>query len=197
MQRCPWCFLPNLACSAVAAWPDGQQQTVELDTKTSPWMLANRLGLSLSTVYEYVCPTTDIEIRVIPIPMTRTHVEVLPVDTLVHQDVHLDNDSNMWWSYKILIHNRSQDTFVLKRRTWFTIDEHDVVHATTTGNGVVGVNPALTPEQPTFQYTSMCRLPYPSSGRMGGQFLFQRGDESVEVFIPTFDLRCPVRTDKS
>lgn len=48
------------------------------------------------------------------------------------QDVHLDSDNSMWWSYKILIHNHSQDTVVLQEVpqnptvVWVT-DKGDIV----------------------------------------------------------------------
>jgi len=96
------------------------------------------------------------------------------------------------FTYRIMIENRSEYTVQLLRRRWNIFDsngEHRVVE----GDGVVGQQPVLTPNE-IYEYESACNL-VTDIGKMKGIYQMIRiiDKEKFYVEIPEFKLIAPQR----
>ena len=94
-------------------------------------------------------------------------------------------DANEWvFGYNIVIANNSDVRVQLLRRHWQIIDGDGQEHIVD-GDGVIGQQPLLEPEQ-AFKYASFCPLPT-VWGTMEGHYIFQTDDaETFEVQIARF-----------
>ena len=94
-------------------------------------------------------------------------------------------DANEWvFGYNIVIANNSDVRVQLLRRHWQIIDGDGQEHIVD-GDGVIGQQPLLEPEQ-AFKYASFCPLPT-EWGTMEGHYIFQTDDaETFEVQIARF-----------
>lgn len=93
------------------------------------------------------------------------------------------------WSYHICIENNGSGTIQLISRYWQIVDSFGQVRDVT-GDGVVGVQPILSPGD-KFEYTSNTSLPTPSGMMLGTYDMLTNTGEMVTVEIPTFSLDCP------
>jgi len=94
-----------------------------------------------------------------------------------------------FWSYTIVITNKSEETVQLRTRHWIITDatgHRQIVR----GEGVVGEQPVLAPGE-RFEYTSGVPLPT-SSGIMAGRYqMVTEAGEQFEIDVPTFSLDTP------
>lgn len=116
----------------------------------------------------------------------------ISVDT-IYQDEH-SNPANghFMFAYRIHIQNLTEYEIQLMRRQWFIFDSNGTIREVE-GEGVVGVQPILTPGE-SYTYVSGCNLKS-DIGTMSGRFLMQRSidDREFLVDIPKFELITPYR----
>ena len=90
------------------------------------------------------------------------------------------------FSYSVWIANSRPLSVTLIRRHWY-IYSKDKLHLEVEGEGVVGLQPAITPGS-SFHYSSGTTIPG-EVGSMKGKYTFQDSDGSeFFVEIPEFDL---------
>ncbi len=96
------------------------------------------------------------------------------------------------FAYRVTIHNQSSETVQLLRRHWHIIESNGVVREVE-GEGVVGLQPVLTPGE-SHQYTSWCPL-MTDIGKMHGTFQMVRVTDEFrfDVKIPEFKLAPPFK----
>lgn len=96
------------------------------------------------------------------------------------------------FAYRISIENYSDTTIKLLRRHWHIIDSNGV-RREVEGEGVVGIQPVLVPEQ-KHEYVSGCNL-QTEMGKMYGTYLMERQADGTtfEVEIPEFVMAAPYR----
>lgn len=92
------------------------------------------------------------------------------------------------YAYHISITNQSEQTVKLLSRRWLITDGNGDT-STVEGEGVVGQQPVLAPNQ-EYQYQSGSILKTPI-GTMEGFYTFAVNGEEVEVPIPVFRLSVP------
>ncbi|WP_461789004.1 Co2+/Mg2+ efflux protein ApaG [Pedobacter sp.] len=116
----------------------------------------------------------------------------ISVDT-IYQDEH-SNPANghFMFAYRIHIQNLTEYEIQLMRRQWFIFDSNGTIREVE-GEGVVGVQPVLTPGD-SYTYVSGCNLKS-DIGTMSGRFLMRRSVDDGEflVDIPKFELITPYR----
>jgi ApaG protein len=116
----------------------------------------------------------------------------ISVDT-IYQDEH-SNPANghFMFAYRIHIQNLTEYEIQLMRRQWFIFDSNGTIREVE-GEGVVGVQPVLTPGE-SYTYVSGCNLKS-DIGTMSGRFLMKRSADDREflVDIPKFELITPYR----
>lgn len=116
----------------------------------------------------------------------------ISVDT-IYQDEH-SNPANghFMFAYRIHIQNLTEYEIQLMRRQWFIFDSNGTIREVE-GEGVVGVQPVLTPGE-SYTYVSGCNLKS-DIGTMSGRFLMKRNvdDREFLVDIPKFELITPYR----
>ena len=94
-----------------------------------------------------------------------------------------------FWSYTIVITNKSEETVQLRTRHWIITDATGHKQEVK-GRGVIGEEPVLAPGE-RFEYTSGVPLPT-ASGFMTGRYqMVTEAGERFEVDIPTFSLDSP------
>lgn len=107
---------------------------------------------------------------------------------------YLPNQSNpaaqrFVFAYSVKIINQGSETLQLRRRHWTITDANDYVEEVR-GEGVVGEQPVLKPEQ-SFEYTSGCILKTPW-GMMNGTYQMYRDDGTFfDATIAPFLLAAP------
>ena len=96
-----------------------------------------------------------------------------------------------FFSYRITITNRSNDTVRLQRRHWIIRDSLAAMREVE-GPGVVGETPVLEPGE-EYTYSSACDL-RSGFGRMEGTYLMERLKDGhlFSVTIPEFQLSFPL-----
>ena len=96
------------------------------------------------------------------------------------------------FAYRITIENHSEHTIKLLRRHWYIIDG-DGSKSEVEGEGVIGQQPVLEPEQ-SHQYVSGCNL-HTEMGKMFGTYLMEKLSDGTtfEVEIPEFLMIAPYR----
>ena len=101
-------------------------------------------------------------------------------------------DGRFIFGYRITIENGCDYTIQLLRRHWY-IHDGSCSMREVEGEGVVGLQPILEPGQ-IHQYASYCDLKS-ELGKMRGQFLMTRTDDSTFFFVPVpeFKMCTPAR----
>ncbi|MBP6386587.1 MAG: Co2+/Mg2+ efflux protein ApaG [Pseudarcicella sp.] len=119
-----------------------------------------------------------------------THGIKVSVETRFQPEYSSPSQEHFVFSYHIKIENKSNFTFKLLRRHWYITDLTSQTREVE-GEGVVGVQPTLEPEQ-AYNYTSACNLSS-SIGKMNGTYQMERimDGKIFEVEIPDFTLIVP------
>lgn len=112
------------------------------------------------------------------------------VETFYQQEQSNALAGDFTFAYQVTIENLNNYAIKLVARTWFIFDSNGQ-RRNVEGEGVVGVQPVLAPQQ-IFQYVSGCNF-RTEMGRMYGFYTFQNLDtlEYFQVHIPTFDCIAP------
>ena len=116
----------------------------------------------------------------------------ISVDT-IYQDEHSNPEAgHFMFAYRIHIENLSDYEIQLMRRQWFIFDSNCTVREVE-GEGVVGVQPVITPGD-SYAYVSGSNLKT-DIGSMRGKYLMRRTIDNTEflVNIPEFELIVPFR----
>lgn len=116
----------------------------------------------------------------------------ISVDT-IYQDEHSNPEAgHFMFAYRIHIENLSDYEIQLMRRQWFIFDSNCTVREVE-GEGVVGVQPVITPGD-SYSYVSGSNLKT-DIGSMRGKYLMRRTIDNTEflVNIPEFELIVPFR----
>jgi ApaG protein len=99
------------------------------------------------------------------------------------------SDSHYFFTYRIRISNRGEETVQLLSRHWIITDgEGNVEHVR--GPGVVGEQPVLEPGE-SFEYTSFCPLPTPIGSMHGTYQMVTAGGSAFDAEIAPFSLAVP------
>ncbi|MCB0520147.1 MAG: Co2+/Mg2+ efflux protein ApaG [Lewinellaceae bacterium] len=95
-------------------------------------------------------------------------------------------------AYRITIENKGEHTVQLRRRHWFIVESNGVQREVE-GEGVVGLQPVLSPGE-SHQYTSWCPM-MTDLGKMYGTFLMTRlvDQWQFQVTVPEFRLVPPFK----
>ena len=106
------------------------------------------------------------------------------------EDQSRPDESHFVWAYRVSIHNLSDGTVRLLRRSWRITDARGRTQLVQ-GDGVVGETPILRPGE-RFDYTSGTPLDTPS-GFMSGHYhmLHLDSGEMFDIEIPAFSLDSP------
>ncbi|HUL80077.1 MAG TPA: Co2+/Mg2+ efflux protein ApaG [Vicinamibacteria bacterium] len=114
------------------------------------------------------------------------HVEV---QSTYEPDRSSPRDSRYFFSYRIRISNRGEETVQLVSRHWVITDgEGRMEHVR--GPGVVGEQPVLEPGE-SFEYTSFCPLPTPIGSMHGTYQMVTAGGSTFDAEIAPFRLAVP------
>ncbi len=121
--------------------------------------------------------------------LTTEGVEVI-VNSIYEAEFSKPLQSEFIFSYRIAIRNNNNFSVKLLSRKWFVFDSKGD-HYEVEGNGVIGLQPVLTPLK-THKYESGTSLTSPV-GRMRGYYIMQNKltEEKFKVYIPEFDLIAP------
>lgn len=99
------------------------------------------------------------------------------------------DDSQYFWSYRVIIENHGRETVQLLNRHWMISNSRGEL-TEVKGPGVVGEQPVLKPGE-RHEYTSGAPLDTPS-GMMGGSYQMEsETGERFDIEIPTFSLDRP------
>jgi len=114
------------------------------------------------------------------------------VETFFQESASQPDASRFVFAYRILIENHSEFTIKLLRRHWHIIDSNGEL-SEVEGEGVVGQQPVLEPEQ-KHEYVSGCEL-QSEMGKMHGTYLMEKQIDGTtfEVEIPEFVMMAPYR----
>ena len=98
------------------------------------------------------------------------------------------------FTYRITIENGGDFTIQLMRRCWHIYDA-GFISREVEGEGVVGVQPILTPGE-RYQYVSGCNL-RSEMGRMSGTYQMENVDTKhfFDVDIPAFEMIVPFKNN--
>ena len=112
------------------------------------------------------------------------------VETFYQQDYSNPMQSEYMFAYRISIENHNSFPVKLHRRHWHIFDSNGS-HREVEGEGVVGVQPVLSPGE-KYQYVSGCNLKT-EMGKMHGTYqmenlnikqLFDVNSPAFEMFVP-------------
>ncbi|MCG9880979.1 MAG: Co2+/Mg2+ efflux protein ApaG [Bacteroidia bacterium] len=119
-----------------------------------------------------------------------THDVKIMVETSYQSNKSGGENGKHMFAYRITIENQGEHTIKLLRRHWYIVDSLDG-KSEVEGEGVVGVQPLLEPEE-KYQYVSGCMLSS-ELGKMHGTYLMERQIDGklFEVKIPEFILCTP------
>jgi ApaG protein len=125
----------------------------------------------------YKAVTKDVEVR---------------VETFFQESASAPEAGHFVFAYRIVIENHSEFTIKLLRRHWNIIDSNGQL-SEVEGEGVVGQQPVLEPEQ-KHEYVSGCEL-QSEIGAMHGTYLMEKQSDgsTFEVEIPEFVMVVPYR----
>jgi len=116
------------------------------------------------------------------------NIEVSVISAYIAQQ-SVEAEQQFVFSYTITVTNNSHETVQLLSRYWLITDANGDA-STVTGEGVVGQQPFIKPEE-SFTYTSGCILKSPL-GNMQGHYLMQtHAAKLIQVEIPVFRLAKP------
>ena len=114
------------------------------------------------------------------------------VETFYQESASQPDTGHFVFAYRICIENHSENTLKLLRRHWYIIDGNGT-RREVEGDGVVGQQPVLEPEQ-KHEYVSGCNL-QSEIGKMYGTYLMERqiDGSTFYVEIPEFIMEVPYR----
>jgi ApaG protein len=133
------------------------------------------------TISSPLAPSDPIEIN--------PHVTV-SVQTEYIASQLVDNEKHYVFSYVISIANNSKNPVKLLSRYWL-ITDGDNKTSTVSGEGVVGKQPMIMPEQ-TYTYTSGCILKTPVGTMQGHYLILNNKTQLQQIEIPVFGLAQPL-----
>jgi ApaG protein len=99
------------------------------------------------------------------------------------------NENRYFWSYRVVIENKSDLTVQLLSRYWRITDARGRIHEVR-GEGVIGEQPVIAPGR-AYEYTSGAPLETASGFMTGAYRMRASTGESFEVGIPMFALESP------
>lgn len=136
------------------------------------WEKKNTSWLDLSQVYK----ESSNGIKVTAIPFYIGYQKRKHTNSLKH-----------WWRYQIHLENRSKIQMQLRSHYWRIYNSVGIIE-TVQGQGVVGLEPFLCNQYPTFQYNSHVSLSTPT-GQMWGTYVLDMEDgKIIECSVPLFVL---------
>ncbi len=113
------------------------------------------------------------------------------VETFFHDSASRPEEGHFVFAYRITIENYSDSIIKLLRRHWHIVDSNGIKREVE-GEGVVGLQPTLEPEQ-KHEYVSGCNL-QTDLGKMFGTYLMEKADGTTfQVEIPEFVMSAPYR----
>lgn len=114
------------------------------------------------------------------------------VETFYQDSASQPDSGHYVFAYRICIENNSENTIKLLRRHWHIVDMNGS-HREVEGEGVVGVQPVLEPDQ-KHEYVSGCNLAS-ELGKMYGTYLMEKqmDGSTFTVDIPEFVMIAPYR----
>ena len=127
------------------------------------------------------------------ISMISEGVEVC-VETFYQQDYSNPMQSEYMFAYRISIENHNSFPVKLHRRHWHIFDSNGS-HREVEGEGVVGVQPVLSPGE-KYQYVSGCNLKT-EMGKMHGTYQMENlnSKQLFDVNIPAFEMFVPFKNN--
>jgi ApaG protein len=116
----------------------------------------------------------------------------ISVETFYQFDYSNPANHEFMFAYRITIENHNSFTVKLLKRQWYIFDSNGE-HREVDGEGVVGVQPILKPNE-QFQYVSGCNLKT-EMGKMQGFYTMenQNNKETFTVKIPAFEMIVPAK----
>lgn len=116
----------------------------------------------------------------------------ISVETFYQSDYSNPTNHEFMFAYRISIENHNAFSVKLLRRQWYIFDSNSE-HREVEGEGVVGVQPLLNPNE-QFQYVSGCNL-RTEMGKMHGEYIMenQNNKETFIVKIPAFEMIVPTK----
>jgi ApaG protein len=114
------------------------------------------------------------------------------VETFYQPDYSNPVNSEYMFAYRITIENNNAYPVKLLRRHWHIFDSNGS-HREVEGEGVVGVQPQITPGE-QYQYISGCNL-RTEMGKMYGTYLMENipSKKQFHVNIPMFEMVVPFK----
>jgi len=114
------------------------------------------------------------------------------VETFYQPDYSNPIQGEYMFAYRITLENHNNFPVKLHRRHWHIFDSNGT-HREVEGEGVVGVQPTLNPEE-RYQYVSGCNL-RTEMGKMHGTYIMENLNtkKTFEVNIPTFEMIVPFK----
>jgi len=127
------------------------------------------------------------------VSMISEGVEVT-VETYYQQDYSNPMQAEYMFAYRIAIENHNSFPVKLHRRHWHIFDSNGS-YREVEGEGVVGVQPALSPGE-KYQYVSGCNL-RTEMGRMHGTYQMENlnNKQFFDVNIPAFEMFVPFKNN--
>ncbi|MCG7856125.1 Co2+/Mg2+ efflux protein ApaG [Flavihumibacter sp.] len=125
---------------------------------------------------------------------TTTQGVEVSVETYYQPDYSNPLAGEFMFAYRITIDNHNNFSVKLHRRHWHIFDSNGD-HREVEGEGVVGVQPMLTPGD-RYQYVSGCNL-RSEMGRMSGTYQMENMDTKkfFDVDIPAFEMVVPFKNN--
>ncbi|MEJ0103115.1 MAG: Co2+/Mg2+ efflux protein ApaG [Bacteroidota bacterium] len=114
------------------------------------------------------------------------------VETFYQPDYSNPLQSEFMFAYRITIENHNSFSVKLHRRHWHIFDSNGT-NREVEGEGVVGVQPTLTPGE-KYQYVSGCNL-RTEMGKMQGTYQMENlnNKSMFDVNIPAFEMIVPFK----
>ena len=118
----------------------------------------------------------------------------ISVETFYQQDYSNPLQSEYMFAYRIAIENHNSFPVKLHRRHWHIFDSNGT-YREVEGEGVVGVQPVLTPGE-RYQYVSGCNL-RTEMGKMSGTYQMENlsSKQMFCVNIPAFEMIVPLKNN--
>ena len=118
----------------------------------------------------------------------------ISVETFYQQDYSNPLQSEYMFAYRIAIENHNSFPVKLHRRHWHIFDSNGT-YREVEGEGVVGVQPVLTPGE-RYQYVSGCNL-RTEMGKMSGTYQMENlsSKQMFSVNIPAFEMIVPLKNN--
>lgn len=116
----------------------------------------------------------------------------ISVETFYQPEFSNPLNSEFMFAYKITIENNNNFPIKLLTRHWYIFDSNGSMKEVQ-GEGVVGVQPIITPEE-KYEYMSGCNL-RSEIGRMHGTYLMENLNthKTFNAVIPSFEMQVPFK----